>query len=171
MADKFLFHNAGAITEKEGLVQSAGAADAGKIPALDAGGRLDASVLPVGMGSESVVIPASEALSAGNFINIWDDAGAAKARKADASANGKEAVGFVAAAVANGASATVYMPTQMNNQLAGLTPGAVHYLSATVPGAATTVVPSGAGKVVQRLGRATSATEMVFNPGDIIVLA
>lgn len=150
---------------------SAGASDSGKIPQLDAAGRIDNSVLPVGLGAETMQIVASDALSAGNFVNIWSNAGAANVRKADASVAGKEADGFVLAAFASGATATVYAPSQTNTQLTGLTPGAVHYLSDTTAGSATATVPTTSGTVVQKIGRASDATTLAFNPGPAITLA
>lgn len=149
---------------------SAGAGDSGKVVQLDASGRIDNSVLPVGLGAETQVMPASEALSAGNFVNIWSNAGVANARKADASVAGKEANGFVLAAFAAATSATVYFASQTNTQQAGLTPGAIHYLS-TTPGAAAAAAPTASGNVVQQIGRASTAAVIVFSPGPAITLA
>src|SRR5512143_1765954 len=95
--DKYLYNNVGALTEKAAIQSSAGAGDAGKIPALDAAGRLDNSMMPVGLGAETDVITTSEALSAGDFVNIWASTGT-KVRKADATTAGKEAHGFVLSA-------------------------------------------------------------------------
>ena len=102
MAQKFLRMLAGVIAELEALVTSAGAGDAGKIPALDATGKLDNSLMPVGIGADSKILPASENLAAGDLVNVWNDSGTAKARKADATVAGKEANGFVLAAVTSG---------------------------------------------------------------------
>lgn len=168
MADKYIRNNAGTLTEVEAKVTSAGAGDAGKIPALDGSGRLDTSMMPVGIGADTAVIVASEALAAGDFVNIWNSTGA-KARKADASASGKEAHGFVLAAVSNAANATVYFEGT-NTQVTGLTPGVV-FLSASTAGQATGSAPSGTGQVVQRLGVAISTTAINFDGGPPIVLA
>ena len=149
---------------------SAGASDAGKLAALDATGKLDATMMPVGLGSECDSVTASEALSAGDFVNIWASTGA-KVRKADASTAGKEAQGFVLAAVSSGAAATVYRISQLNNQLTGMTPGAKQYLSAATAGARVETTPATAGNVVQVLGVAKSATEMLFQPSAPITLA
>ena len=169
MAQKFLRMLAGVIAELEGLVTSAGAGDAGKIPALDATGKLDNSLMPVGIGADSKILVASENLAAGDLVNVWNDSGTAKARKADATVAGKEANGFVLAAVTLGQNATVYFDGT-DTQLSGLTPGAVYYL-ATTAGGVTTTPPSGSGNVVQRVGRALSATELTFEPGEPITLA
>lgn len=170
MADKYLYNNQGQITEKEATVTSSGSADAGKIVALDSTGRLDNSVMPVGVGADTATIAASEALAAGDFVNIWNDAGTAKVRKADASTSGKEANGFVLSAVTSGNNATVYFEGS-NTQLSGLTPGTIYFLSDATPGGVTTTAPSGTGKIVQKVGRSTSATTINFEPSDPIVLA
>ena len=169
MAQKFLRMLAGVIAELEALVTSAGAGDAGKIVGLDATGKLDQSLMPVGMGADTKLLPASENLSAGNKVNIWNDSGTAKVRKADATVAGKEANGFVLAAVTLGNNATVYFDGT-NTQLSGLTPGAVYYLDTTA-GGITETPPSGSGNIVQRVGRALSATELTFESGEPVTLA
>lgn len=195
-ADKFLYNNSGTITEKQAKDTSAGAADAGKlvalntsgildstivnskttsagagdsgkIPALDSAGRLDTSFMPVGIGADTAVIVASEALSAGDFVNIWNSTGA-KVRKADATVAGKEAHGFVLSAVSSSANATVYFEGS-NTAVTGQTPGSV-FLSTTA-GLATSAAPSGSGNVVQRIGFATSTTSINFQSQPPVVLA
>jgi hypothetical protein len=194
---KFIRNNAGTMTEQAALTTSAGAGDAqrlpalnasgvldativnstttsagagssGKLPALDAAGRIDSSMMPVGIGADTAAIVASEALSAGNFVNVYSNAGTANVRKADATAAGKEAHGFVLAAVASSGTATVYFEGT-NTGVTGLTPG-VQFL-ATTAGTSSVTAPSGSGNMVQRLGVATSATSMNFEPSDPIVLA
>lgn len=167
MADKYLYNNAGTPTERAATTASAGAADAGKIPGLDAAGRLDNSMMPVGLGADTSVVTASEALAAGDFVNIWNNTGA-KARKADATTASKEAHGFVLASVANGAAATVYFEGS-NTQVTGQTAGNV-FLS-TTPGLATSTAPSAAGNAVQRIGVATSATNINTEFQTPIILA
>ena len=103
---KYIANVSGTLTEVSGLASSAGAGDAGKIPQLDAAGRIDASMMPVGIGADTAAITASEALSAGDLVNVWNSGGP-KVRKADATTAGKRAHGFVLSAVANGATATV----------------------------------------------------------------
>jgi hypothetical protein len=166
--DKFLYNNAGTITEKVSNQASAGAGDAGKIVALDSTGRIDNTMMPVGIGADTQVITASEALAAGDLVNVWNSTGA-KVRKADASVAGKEAHGFVLAAVTSGNPATVYFEGT-DTQVTGLTPG-VQYLSAATPGLATVTAPSGTGQVVQRVGFATAATALNFQSMPPVVLA
>lgn len=168
VADKYVYNNAGTLTEREATVSSAGAGDAGKIPALDSSGRLASNLMPVGIGADTAIITASEALAAGDFVNVWNSTGA-KARKADASTSGKEAHGFVLAAVSNGQPATVYFEGT-NTQITGATAGVV-YLSASTAGQSTATAPSGTGQVVQRLGVAVSTTAINFDGGPPITLA
>lgn len=165
--NKYIAVNAGTLTEVSAVQASAGAGDAGKIPALDAAGRFDASMMPVGIGADTATITASEALSAGDWVNVWNSTGA-KVRKADATTAGKEAHGFVLAAVSNGAAATVYFEGQ-NTAVTGQTAGVV-YLSTTA-GAGSATAPTGAGNVVQRIGFAVSATSVNFQSQPPVVLA
>lgn len=169
MADKYLRNNAGVLTETEATTTSAGAGDAGKIPALDNTGRLDDSMMPVGIGADTASITASENLAAGDFVNIYNDSGTAKVRKADASTAGKYAHGFVLAAVDSGDPALVYCEGP-NTAVTGATPGEV-FLSATTAGGFTSTAPTGTGKVVQKIGVATSATSINFEWLQPIVLA
>lgn len=169
-AKKYLSHASGRIQEVQATVASAGAADDGKIVALDSTGKLDSSVMPVGIGADTATLVASESLAAGDWVNVWNDAGTPKARKADASTSGKEAVGFVLAAVTSGNNATVYFEGQ-NTQVSGKTIGARQYLSAATPGASVETAPSASGNVVQLLGNALSATAISAEIEDGIILA
>lgn len=149
-------------------VQSAGSADAGKIPQLDGTGRIDATVMPIGIGADTATITASEALAAGDFVNIWSNAGAFNVRKADATVSGKHAMGFVLSAVAANGAAVVYFEGT-NTQVTGQTPGDVFLQTTAGKGGAT---PAGAsGNVVQNIGFAVSATSVNFQANRPIVLA
>ena len=150
-------------------VTSAGAGDAGKIVKLDAAGKLDATLMPAGLTPEARTMQASEALAAGDLVNIWNSGGP-RIRKADATSAGKEAHGFVLAAVANAASGTVYPEENILTGLSGLTPGARQFL-ATTAGARSETAPATPGQAVQIVGVALSATEMLFRPETPITLA
>lgn len=163
---KFIKQVSGVLTE-EATGGTGGGTDANKIPNLDSNGQLTMAMMPTGIGADTVQITASEALSAGDYVNIWNSSGP-KCRKADATAAGKEAHGFVLAAVSNAATATIYLEGT-NNQHSSLTAGNM-YLS-TTPGAATATPPSTAGNVIQRIGVAVSATQVSFEPDTPIVLA
>lgn len=167
-AKKFIRLIGGVLTEVFGVQTSAGAGNAGDLVALDDTGRIDNTMMPVGIGADTAQLVASEALAAGNWINVWNDAGTAKIRKSDGSVAGKEVDGFVLAAVTSGATGTAYFEGT-NTQVTGQTPGAV-FLQ-TTPGLGGATVPSAAGNVVQRIGTAVSATSVNFERGTPVVLA
>lgn len=170
MAERFLERNAtsGLVTENEGLVTSAGAGDAGKIPALDASGKFDVTLLPNGVGPATALLPATENLAAGDFVQVYDNAGTPSVRKADAS-NSRRASGYVIASVTSGNNATVYFEGQ-NNQVSGLTAGERIYLG--TGGLVTSTVPALPGSQIhQFLGKALGAALMDVEIDDEIVLA
>lgn len=160
-AKSFLRVVAGIATQIFGVQTSAGAANAGDIPALGEDGRLDNSMMPTGIGADTTSCLASEGLAAGDEVNLWNDAGTMKARKADASTTGKASDGFVQAAVTSGATATVYHEGT-NTQKSGLTAGLDYYLSASTPGGVVSTSPSTAGQVSQYIGKATSTTSLSY---------
>jgi hypothetical protein len=167
MPDKFLQHDAAGGFREVEATATGGAGQASKIPALDLSGRLDPTMMPTGIGAETSAIEAFGALAAGDFVNVFNDGGVAKVRKADASSGVAPANGFVLAAFLTGETATVYWGG-LNNQVTGLTPG-MHFLS-TTPGLSNHVAPSSTGNIVQRLGFAVSSTVINFQPQDPILL-
>jgi len=166
-AKKFLRLVNGVLTEIFGVQTSAGAGNAGDIVSLDDSGRIDNSMMPVGIGADTKTIAASEALAAGDWVNVWNSTGA-KVRKAEATTAGKEAHGFVLSAVVSGNPATVYFEGT-NTQVTGQTPGSVYLQTTAGTGGAT--IPSASGNVVQNLGVALSATDVNFERGTPVVLA
>lgn len=166
-AKKFLRLVNGVLTEIFGVQTSAGAGNAGDLVSLDDSGRIDNSMMPVGIGADTSTISASETLAAGDWVNVWNNSGA-KVRKADATTAGKEAHGFVLAAVTSGNPATVYFEGT-NTQVSGQTPGPV-FLQTTA-GVGGPTVPSASGNVVQQVGVAVSATAVNFERNMPVVLA
>lgn len=147
---------------------STGVSDANKLPLLDSTGRIDNTMMPVGTAADTASLVTSENLSAGNLVNVYNNAGVPTARKADATVIGKEAVGFVLAGSASPAAATVYFEGRITG-LSGMTPGARQYLDTTAGGIDETP-PSVVGNVVQCVGTAVSTTELNFEPKDTIEL-
>ena len=147
------------------LDTSSGAGDAGKGIALDSAGKLALNMMPTGVGPELTSIVSSENLVAGDFVNVWNNAGTANVRKADATDNTKRAHGFVITGVTSPAAVDVYFDGA-NEQLSGLTAGARMFLSAATPGAATTTPPASTGNLLQYLGSALNATTVAFRPTD-----
>lgn len=140
---------------------SAGAADAGQIVALNAAGQVDSTMMPTGILAEVGTALASEALTAGNFVQVYNNAGVANVRRADASTTGKQSNSFVLASFASGATATFYV-AGINNAVTGQVPGPV-FLS-TTPGGVQTTAPTVAGQIAQQVGEAISATAISFQP-------
>lgn len=171
-ANRYLSQSSGDILEVTATAVSAGGANANQIVALDSTGHLDLTVMPTTIGPDVETVVASEALTAGDFVNLWNNAGALNARKADASAasGGKRAYGYVAAAVLISGNATVYFLGR-NTSTSGQTVGARVYLSGSTPGAATSTPPNTSGYIVQALGVAISATDInvAINPEPIIL--
>lgn len=192
-APRFLQDILGRTREALAIISSAGAADGEKVVATDTNGKLhdsvlgaatsgnsvvvktladgtlDPSVMPTGIGADVKNMPASETLAANSFVNVWNDAGTAKARNADATVEGKEVHGFVKAAVAANASAAVYFEGRVSG-LTDLTPGTRMYLT-TTPGTASATAPTGSGNVVQLVGHAVSATEIDFEKANPVTKA
>jgi hypothetical protein len=108
---------------------------------------------------------ASENLAAGDLVNIWNDSGTPKVRLADASVE-RQADGYVLDNVDADDPAMVFSQG-VNDQLTGLTGGVEQYLSATTPGAVTATVPTASGHLVQRVGKAYSATMLDFKKGVV----
>lgn len=68
--NKYIKQSSGSLVEEAAIQSSAGAGDAGKIPALDAAGRLDNSMMPAGIGADTAAITASENLAAGGSLAL-----------------------------------------------------------------------------------------------------
>lgn len=172
-AKKYVKQNTdGSLIEEWSIQTSAGSGDGGKIPALaDATGKLDVSFMPDGIGANTRVAVAFEALAAGDFVNVFLSGGVLKARKADASSSAKFATGFVLAAVSSAANATIYPTGETNSQVSGLTIGEKYVLSSTTPGAVViaTSRPTAAGTITQILGVAASATAIDTNIQGYII--
>lgn len=145
---------------------------------LDAGeinrGALDPTLIQTGAVSfvplDVQVVPASEALVAGDLVNIWDDEGTFKARKANAVVTTgvvKAADGFVTDDVALGEMAVVRLTGHLVVSTWQMVPGDQFLAD---DGAVTDLPPSTAGRVVHRVGFAVSPTTLSFQPRIPIVI-
>lgn len=167
MADKYKTLTNGRDTMVSATVTSAGVANAGQIVGLDSTGKLDVTLLPVGVGPDVASLVTSENLSPGYYVNIYSNSGTPTARRADAS-NDRPAHGFVKASTTSGATAIIYFEGP-NTDLSGLTPGARYYLS--TGGAATATVPVSPGSLIlQFLGIAVSTASINTDIDDATVL-
>jgi hypothetical protein len=149
---KFLTRIAdGSVKLASALQASLGLSSANQIIATDDAGKLDPSFLPAGVEIQTISAVASEALAAGDFVNVYDDAGTTKVRLADASDVNKIALGFVLEAVAQDGVASVY--TKGYNNLVVGAENTKYFLSDSTPGAASTSAPADvAGSFQQVLG-------------------
>lgn len=165
---KYLQLGTSGVEEVASTDSSAGAGSAGNLVSLDVNGKIALNMMPAGIGPATKSIVASEAITAPALVNIWNDAGTAKIRKADAASN-KPANGFIISSVALSAAADVYFEGEVTG-FSSLTVGKV-WLSATVPGATQATIPTTAGHIAQSVGWATSATTVDFEAGDPITRA
>lgn len=145
----------GNITEVSALQTSAGSGSAGAIVALNSSGLIDTTMLP---SSGSVSMTASESISAGALINVWNNSGTMNVRNADNTSIGKQAHGYAPSAISSSASGTIILGDGENTSVSGLTAG-TQYLLSTV-GAVTATLPTGTGVIVQPVGIARSTTEL-----------
>lgn len=162
---KFIKQVSGVLTE-ESTVAVGGAPNAAKVPELDGTGRLDVTMMPTGIGADTSTLVTTEALNAGDFVNVYNNAGAFNIRKADRS-NGRPAHGFVLTAVANAASGVVYFEGT-NGAVTGQVPGNVFLGTA---GAGSAIPATTTGHISQIVGFATSATSINFQYNNPITLA
>lgn len=159
---KFLAIVDGKVQQLFAAVASGGTSSAGQIIAANAQGKLDPTFLPAGVGVNTVVVIASEALTAGRFVNLYEDSGSLRVRLASAS-SGRQAHGFVTESVALNGSAIVYPLDTNNAALSGLNSGREYWLG---DAGAVTSTPldsqdeANTGKVNQLLGVALSSTEL-----------
>ena len=164
MADKFLKIGASGFSqEQEAITTSSGAADAGKIPALNSSGLIDPTMIGT---SESLTMVASETLSAGDFVNFWNDSGTIKMRKATNTGIATQADGYVKAGVTSGASGTVNRDNGLLTGLSSLVVATRYFLGTA--GAVTATIPTGSGSIVQFLGVAQTTTALLVDIEDPI---
>ncbi|MEO5341467.1 MAG: hypothetical protein H7837_13290 [Magnetococcus sp. MYC-9] len=170
--DKLLKLNTttGGMEESALVDSSAGAGSAGRGVALDSTGKLAQNMMPTGVGPDLHSIMASENLTAGDFVNIFNSSGTPKVRKADATDGGKRAHGFVKSSPTAGQMVDVYVDGA-NSSLTSLTVGSRYFLSAATPGAVTATAPAASGNLVQYLGTALATTTLAFRPTDGVIVA
>lgn len=166
--DKFIsINNDGDLKEELAIGSSSGSGDANKIVKTGSDGKIDGTLIP---GSETLSLTASENLTAGDWVNVWDDGGTAKMRKADAS-NGMshECHGFVLETITSGATGKFY-GEGINTQVTGLTIGDNYFLS-TTPGAETDTAPTTSGHILQKLGIAVGTTAIKCELSNPVIRA
>ncbi len=160
MADKYvaLDTTSGRFKQVDGTVASSGSGQAGKIVALDSSGKLDPSVVPAGAGGDSVQsLTATEAINAGDWVNIYNNSGTPAIRKALATDTTRPAHGFLKASVGAGVAANVYKGGDNDKiplgSFGAADIGKMIFLSAATSGASTLTPPSGTGQLLQPVGK------------------
>jgi len=167
-AEKYIALVNGVLTEVSATVTGGTAAQDGKVPALDSTGRIDQSLMPVGVTPDTYVGTASEALNPVNpFVYVKADGTIANA---SGTSGGNPCTGFILSSAAQNAQATVFFEGRVTG-LTGLTAGARYYLSDATPGGITASPVSGTGKLHQYLGRALTTSNLTFECDDHIVRA
>jgi hypothetical protein len=151
-ANKFLsLPNTGKTTLLTAINASTGVSDANKIFTTNSVGKIDASFMPPGVEIQVETANATEDLVAGNFVNIYDNAGTPAVRKAIANDVDKIANGFILTNTLTGVSATIY--TKGVNTSLVSTEGVQYFLSATTAGLGTITAPAQTvGNFLQVLG-------------------
>lgn len=144
-------------TETYPITATSGTGNAGQIIATNAAGMIDPTFIA---NTNAASFTASEAISAGALINIWNNSGTPNVRNADSSVYTKRADGYMPSAVISGAVGSPVLREGINSGLTGLTPGANYFLGST--GGITLTAPSGTNSIIQNVGIATNSTSLSF---------
>jgi len=151
-----------------GIQSTAGVSDAGQMLVTNDYGQLDSTFI-----SDTKQILTSNNLEAGDFINVWNNSGIATVRLACAISKTTQAHGFVLESYITGDIATVYF-SGSNSSIVSATPGNV-YLSLTPGKFSSTIINpndiANSGNIIQKLGIATSSTNINFMLDRLIGIA
>lgn len=129
----------------------------GEIAQLPAGDTLSAPVSEVALLTLTNGDAGNHVLGDVVYISAADTA---KKAKADA-AGTKDAMAFATATIATSTTGS-YQTDGLLAGMAGLTAGAVYYVSPTTAGVITSTAPSTTGQFVTRVGIAVSTTELLI---------
>jgi hypothetical protein len=153
-------------------VTTGGSGKENSIVGTDATGRLAMSLMPVGIGPETITAKATSSLTAGDFVFMYKGASGAELFKADASPSSgavRPATGFVLVDVGAGATATVYSISNTNTSKSGLIIGDDYWLS--TGGGITNTPPVTPTWLCQYIGKADTVSSIVFSNVLTIELA
>lgn len=115
------------------------------------------------------IIQASEAIGAGDFVNVYNAGGNARVRKAIASDPTKFANGFSLLPISNGATGLVVFGG-INLAASVVTPASEVWLSDLMAGAWTATPPSTPGSIIQPLGLAIPDVGVFFSLRERVLL-
>lgn len=116
-----------------------------------------------GTGFPEKTLEASEAITAGSLVNLWNNTGTLQARLAKSTDVGYKATAFAFTAGAITETITVRFGGEITG-LTGLTPGVSYYLSTTAGQLTSTAPLDAPSKLVQFVGIAISETSLLFTP-------
>ncbi len=144
----------------------------GHIPTLGENGKLSATLLPSDIGNNSVQA-ISTGVSAGSFVHLSQNgSGILVCEPADVSvlSDLRSCDGFVLESASNGEEVQVWLEGK-NTMLTALDIGATYFIDPDNPGGITAIAPRGINPyngAIQRVGKAVSATTLVFEAHPII---
>lgn len=108
-------------------------------------------------------------LTAGDFVNVYDNSGIISVRRADGSDPTAFATGFVLNSYSDGQIAKVYL-LGLNSAVTVGTSASEVWLSDTTPGGFVTTPTSTSGSIIQPLGVALAGAGIFFIPHSRIQL-
>ena len=113
--------------------------------------------------SQRMYVVASEAIAAGEMVNLWDDAGTLSVRLAQANATTTMAHGVANNTAAIGDLVEVYFLRAVVDTISGMVLAQQYWLSPSVAGAIQNTMPVGAGEYIQAVGVAVGATTLLMD--------
>lgn len=118
----------------------------------------------IGDSKRRLYVVASEAITYGQIVSLWNDAGVLKVRLANATNSTRPGYGIcnTAGTCAIGDILEIVLPGAYVNSIGGLTLGTIYWLS-TTSGAVQTTPPAVAGNIVQAIGFAIAADKFFFD--------
>lgn len=153
--------------QRASVNSTAGVADANKIVSLNAFGYLDPSMIQ-GESVESFV--AFEAIAAGDLVNVFDDGGTAKVRKATNTGEATRAHGFAPSSILITATGDIYMWSATIAGLSGLTVGGRYVLGTAGGVLIASSSPTADSTIVQQVGVAKTTTVFEFNADMTVII-
>lgn len=114
-------------------------------------------------------VQASEAITAGQFVNVYSSGGSTRVRKASALDPALFANGYALANIASGATGLVIFGG-LNLATTVGAPASEVWLSDTTPGGWTTTPPSASGSILQPLGAALPGVGIFFSLRERVLL-
>lgn len=115
-------------------------------------------------------VEATVNILAGEMVNLFLSGGVLKARHARATGIATRAWGWAKESVTAGNQMMVALQFGHNGSFGGLTIGATYYLSEITPGGISTAKPVALGRIIQEVGIALSATELLVRMSTPIVI-